>query len=268
VDTSRIIRGGSRMGINFYENGASVRPSLVVYDRKNSAISEACINDFDFDKIFDGANWFHVSGITPALSDSMAEVTRIALSAARKRGVTTSVDLNYRGKLWGPDKARAVMLGLVKYADVLIGSASHTDIMLGVKPDGVVDSSAPLAPEQYDSLFTELHGRFGFKLIAFTQRESISASDNGWSGMLYDGGDKKTYYSRHYNLHLVDRGGGGASFSAGVIFGICSKMPNQETIEFAAAASALKQTIIGDFNLVGLPEVRYLMNDASGRVQR
>ncbi|MCL2813653.1 MAG: sugar kinase [Oscillospiraceae bacterium] len=266
VDTSLILRGGPRMGINFYENGASARAPQVIYDRSHSAISEAHANDFDFERIFDGVGWFHVSGITPALSESMAEAVYTALSEARKRNITTSVDLNYRSKLWNPDKARLVMIPMMEHTDILIGSASHTDIMLDIKPDGVSDSSAPLTPERYDSLFAKLRGRFGFKLIAFTQRENISASDNGWSGMLYDG--VNTYRSRHYELHLVDRGGGGASFSAGIIFGVGTNMTYRDTVEFAAAASALKQTITGDFNLVSLSEVRHLMDDVSGRVRR
>ena len=266
VDVSHILRGGSRMGINFYENGTSVRPSQVVYDRAHSAISEARVEDFDFEKIFEGADWFHVSGITPALSESMAKAAYAALASAHRFGLTTSVDLNYRSKLWSPEAARAVMVPMMEHADVLVGSASHADIMLGIRAKGVSDSAAPLTGGQYDALFGELRDRFGFRLIAFTERESHSASDNGWSGMLYDG--ENTYRSRHYELHLVDRGGGGASFSAGVIYGVCTKMSCRETVEFAAAASALKQTIIGDFNLVGLPEVRHLMGDASGRVQR
>jgi len=267
VDTSLILRGGSRMGVNFYENGASVRPSRVIYDRKHSAVSEAKSSDFDFDRIFDGADWFHVSGITPALSESMAEVTHTALSEARKRNITTSVDLNYRSKLWSPEKAGSVMPELMRYTDILIGSASHTDIMLGVRLDSISDSSIPLTPEEYGELFAKLKERFGFKLIAFTERESVSASDNGWSGMIYDG--EKIYKSKHYNLHLVDRGGGGASFSAGIIFGICTGMALRETVEFAAAASALKQTIIGDFNIVSADEVRELANGGTdAKVQR
>lgn len=267
VDTRFIVRGDGRMGLNFYENGASVRPSQVLYDREHSAMSMAKADDFDLKAIFDGAGWFHVSGITPALSDSTAELTREALKAARKEGVTTSVDLNYRRKLWSPEKAQSVMIPLMEYVDVLIGNEEDAEIMLGFKPGDTNVTGGKLDIDGYRDTFIRMRERFGFKTVATTLRESRSASDNGWSCLVYDGDE--FCHSRSYDIHLVDRGGGGASFSGGLIYGMVTGMSTRDATEFAAAASALKQTVTGDFNLVTLPEVLNLANgDTSGRVQR
>ena len=267
VNTDFIVLGGERLGLNFYENGASIRPSNVIYDRKHSAIAEANPSDFNFDQIFDGARWFHVSGITPALSDSTAAVTEAAMAAAKKHGVTVSVDLNYRRKLWSPEKARKVMTGLMQYVDVCIGNEEDAEITLGFKPANTDVFKGEINLEGYQDIFRQMKERFGFKVIASTLRESYSASDNGWSALVYDG--KEFCHSRKYEIHLVDRGGGGASFAAGLIYGLIQGKPLQEVTEFAVAASALKQTIVGDFNLVTVDEVTQLMNgDTSGRVQR
>ena len=267
VDTSFIARGGERLGLNFYENGASMRPSNVVYDRKHSAISEALPEDFDFDAIFRDADWFHVAGITPAISDRAADLVRIAMQTAKKHGVTVSVDLNYRSKLWTPEKAQSVMVPLMQYVDVCIGNEEDAEKCLGFKAGKTDVNGASLDIEGYKTAFRALQETFGFKYVMTTLRESYSASDNGWSALLYDG--KEFYHTRKYEIRLVDRGGGGASFAAGCIYGILNGFDLQKTGEFAAAASALKQTIVGDFNLATLPEVNALMGgNTSGRVQR
>lgn len=267
VDTDYIARGGERMGINFYENGASIRPSIVLYDRKNSAIAEATPEDFDFDEIFKNADWFHVSGITPAISDNAAEIVRVAMETAKKHNVTISVDLNYRSKLWSIEKAQSVMVPLMKYVDVCIGGAEDAEKVLGYKNPKIVLNSDKHDIEAYKEVFKGLKEKFGFKYVASTLRESHSASDNSWAALLYDG--KDFYHTKKYEIHLVDRGGGGASFSAALIYGILNDFDIKKTGEFAVAASALKQTIIGDYNLATLNEVYSLMNgNASGRVQR
>ena len=267
VDTSCIARGGERIGLNFYENGVSMRPSNVLYDRKHSAISEALPEDFDFDKIFSDADWFHVAGITPAISDRAAELVKLAMECAHKHNVTVSVDLNYRSKLWTPEKAQSVMIPLMKYVDVCIGNEEDAEKVLGFKPDNTDVNAASLDVEGYKHVFEQLRETFGFKYVCSTLRESYSASDNGWSALLYDG--KEFYHTRKYEIRLVDRGGGGASFAAGVIYGILNGFDLPKTGEFAAAASALKQTISGDFNLTTLQEVYALMGgDTSGRVKR
>lgn len=267
VDTSYIVFGGERLGLNFYENGASVRASNVVYDRKYSAISQAQPEEFDFDGIFRDADWFHVAGITPAISDSTAKLVKCAMQAAKKHNVTVSVDLNYRSKLWSSEKAQSVMIPLMQYVDVCIGNEEDAEKVLGFKPANTDITKGQLDIEAYKDVFRQLKETFDFKYIGSTLRESYSASDNGWSTMIYDG--KEFYHSKKYNLHLVDRGGGGASFAAGMIYGLLNGMSLQDTCEFATAASALKQTITGDFNLATLDEVKALAGgDASGRVKR
>jgi 2-dehydro-3-deoxygluconokinase len=267
VHTGFIARGGDRMGLNFYENGAAMRPSKVIYDRAHSAISEAVQEDFDFEAIFSGARWFHVSGITPALSDAMERITETALRTAKEKDVMVSFDLNYRRKLWSQEKARKVVSRLMKYVDVCIGNEEDTEITLGFSPSGTNVLKGELNIEGYREMFLRMKERYGFKYIASTLRESRSASDNGWSVILYDG--KDFCVSRKYDIHLVDRGGGGAAFSAGLIYSILKQMSLRDAAEFAGAASALKQTVMGDFNLVTLEEIESVIRgDTSGRVQR
>lgn len=267
IDTQFIARGGERLGINFYENGASLRPSYVLYDRKNSAISKAVPTDFDFDAIFRDADWFHVSGITPAISDNAAELVRIAMQTAKKYNVTISVDLNYRSKLWSIEKAQSVMIPLMEYVDVCIGGAEDAEKVLGYKNPNIVLGGDEHDIEAYKEVFKGLKEKFGLKYVASTLRESHSASDNSWAALLYDGNE--FYHTKKYKIHLVDRGGGGASFSAALIYGILNGYDIAKTGEFAVAASALKQTIMGDFNLTTKEEAERLMGgDASGRVQR
>ena len=267
VRTDFIARGGSRVGIYFLESGAAMRPSKVIYDRAGSAIAEALPEDFDFDAVMEGADWFHWSGITPAISDRAAELTRLACEAAKRHGVTVSVDLNFRKKLWTKEKAQSVMRPLMQYVDVCIGNEEDAELCLGFKPDADVEGGRTDA-EGYKGIFKAMADEFGFKYVVSTLRESFSASHNGWKAMIYDG--KEFYESRRYDiLPIVDRVGGGDSFSGGLIHGLLTKSSQGEALEFAVAASALKHTIDGDFNMVSAAEVEALAGgDASGRVQR
>lgn len=267
VNTDYIARGGERVGIYYLETGASMRPSKVVYDRAHSSISEATIEDFDFDAIFEGAEWFHFSGITPALSKEAAVLTEKALIAAKKHNVTVSVDLNYRKKLWSEAEAKAVMTKLMAYVDVCIGNEEDAEKVLGFKPGETDVTTGALELDGYKSIFKQMQETFNFKYVVSTLRESYSASDNGWSALIYDG--KSFYHSKKYDLRIVDRVGGGDSFAAGLIYGLISEKTFDQALEFAVAASALKHTISGDFNLVTVDEVETLVGgDASGRVQR
>ncbi|MGL6065392.1 MAG: PfkB family carbohydrate kinase [Fusobacteriaceae bacterium] len=267
VKTDYIARGGERLGIYFLETGASMRASKVVYDRANSAISTATVKDFDFDEIFKDAEWFHFTGITPALSPEAAIVTEAALKAAKKHGVTVSVDLNYRKKLWSPARAKEVMTSLMKYVDVCIGNEEDAEKVLGFKPANTDVTSGTLELDGYKDIFKQMKETFGFKYIATTLRESYSASDNGWSALIYNGSE--FYHSKKYDVRIVDRVGGGDSFAAGLICGLLDGKNQKDALEFAVASSALKHTIPGDMNLVTREEVETLANgDASGRVQR
>jgi 2-dehydro-3-deoxygluconokinase len=267
VDVSHITRGGERLGIFYCEKGAAMRPSLVIYDRAGSSIAEAQAADFDWDKIFDGATWFHFTGITPALGGNVAAITEQACIAAKAKGLTVSCDVNYRKKLWSREKAGQVMGSLMKYVDLLIANEEDAADVFGIRAEGADISSGKISEEGYRQVARQLMERFGLKYAAITLRESISASDNGWSGLLCDG--KEYYKSKHYNIHIVDRVGGGDSFGAGLIYGLTNNLGPQGALEFATAASALKQTVEGDFNMVGVKEVKTLTGgDVSGRVQR
>src|SRR5574344_438592 len=267
VHTDFIARGGDRVGLYYAETGASMRPSKVIYDRANSSIAEATAEDFDFDAIMEGADWFHWSGITPAVSDKAAELTRLACEAAKRHGVTVSVDLNFRKKLWTSEKAISIMRPLMKYVDVCIGNEEDAQLCLGFKPQSDVLGGKTDA-EGYKGIFKEMAEQFGFKYVVSTLRESFSASHNGWKAMIYDG--KEFYESRRYDIApIIDRVGGGDSFAGGLIHGLLNKPTQGEALEFAVAASALKHTINGDVNLVSVEEVETLAGgDASGRVQR
>lgn len=267
VDTRFIARGGDRVGLYYAETGASMRPSKVIYDRAHSAIAEADATDFDFDAIMEGAQWFHWSGITPAISDKAAELTRLACEAAKRHGVTVSVDLNFRNKLWTSEKAISVMRPLMQYVDVCIGNEEDAQLCLGFKPDADVEGGKTDA-EGYYGIFKGMMQEFGFKYVVSTLRESYSATHNGWKALIYDG--KEFYQSKHYDIDpIIDRVGGGDSFSGGLIHGLLTKATQGEALEFAVAASALKHTIPGDFNLVSEAEVESLAGgNANGRVQR
>ena len=270
VNTEFIARGGDRVGLYYAETGASMRPSKVIYDRAHSAIAEADPSDFDFDKIMEGAQWFHWSGITPAISDKAAELTKLACEAAKRHGVTVSVDLNFRKKLWTSEKAISVMRPLMQYVDVCIGNEEDAEKVLGFKPGNTDVTSGELELAGYVDIFNQMADKFGFKYIISSLRESHSASNNDWSACIMDGQTREFYHSRKYHIApIVDRVGGGDSFAGGLICGLADGKDMKAALEFAVAASALKHTIPGDFNLVTRAEVETLAGgDGSGRVQR
>lgn len=270
VGTKYVAKEGERLGIYFLESGSSVRPSKVIYDRAHSSIATVKSEAFDFDQIFDGVDWFHFTGITPALSDSAAELTEAALKKAKEHGVKVSVDLNFRKKLWTSEKAQQVMTRLMKYVDVCIGNEEDANLVLGFKPEGSDVTSGNLKLSGYQSIFEQMTQKFGFEYCVSSLRVSRSASDNGWSACIYSGETGEFYHSREYSITpIVDRVGGGDSFAAGVICGLLDGKDFKEALEFGVAASALKHTIPGDINLVSRKEVETLAGgDASGRVQR
>ena len=268
VDTSRMLRGGARLGVYYCEKGASQRGSKVIYDRAYSAIALAKKEEFDWDTIFEGADWFHFTGITPALGGDMPEVCLEACKKAREKGITVSCDLNYRGKLWSREQAGEVMGRLMPYVDVCIANEEDAKDVFGIAAKNTDINSGKLDREGYISVAQQLTERFGFRMVAITLRGSISASENNWSGMLYTGGE--AFFARKYLIHLVDRVGGGDSFGGGLIHAV-RKWPGdaQAQIEFAVAASCLKQATEFDFNLASEKEVLALAGgNASGRVQR
>ena len=267
VNTSEIVRGGNRVGIYFLEKGASQRGSVCIYDRAYSAIAMAKPEDFDWDTIFEGADWFHFTGITPALGGDMVQICKEACIAAKARGVKISCDLNYRGKLWTREQARAAMTELCQYVDVCISNEEDAKDVFGIEAEGTDIYGGKLNHEGYKSVAKQLMDKFSFEKVAITLRTSISANDNDWAGMLYDGQDY--CFSKSYHLHIVDRVGGGDSFGGGLIYALLSGKTSQQAIEFAVAASALKHSIEGDYNRVGVAEVEKLAGgDGSGRVQR
>ena len=267
VDTKFMARGGERLGIYFLEKGASQRGSVCIYDRAHSAIQEAAASDFDWDTIFEGADWFHFTGITPALGPGLVDICEAACKAAKAKGVTISCDLNYRGKLWTRDEARAAMTRLCQYVDVCISNEEDAKDVFGIEAENTDIYGGKLDHNAYRSVAKQLMDKFGFQKVAITLRTSISASDNDWAGMLYDG--KDYCFSKEYHLRIVDRVGGGDSFGGGLIYSLLSGRDSQSAIEFAVAASALKHSIEGDYNRVSVSEVEKLAGgDASGRVQR
>lgn len=266
VDTSMITRGGDRVGIYFLEKGASQRPSKVVYDRAHSAIAEAQSGDFDWNAVFEGADWFHFTGITPALGDNVAALCKEALQAAKAHGVRVSCDLNYRKKLWTREKAGQVMGELMQWVDVCIANEEDAADVFGIHAADTDINKGEVSAEGYKDVARQLKERFGFEYVAITLRSSISANDNLWRAMLYNG---EAYLSKQYPIHIVDRVGGGDSFGGGLIYAMLNGYEPQQAIEFAVAASCLKHTVEGDYNLVSVAEVQNLAGgDGSGRVQR
>ena len=269
VDTSMIVRGGDRIGIYYNEKGASQRGSVCIYDRAHSAIQEASTSDFDWDSIFEGVDWFHFTGITPALGPNVVDICREACKAAKAHGVKISCDLNYRGKLWTREQARAAMTDLCQYVDVCISNEEDAKDVFGIEAEATDIYAGEINRQGYKSVAKQLADKFGFEKVAITLRESHSAFDNGWSAMLYDVASNEYCFSKKYDLHIVDRVGGGDSFGGGLIYALLSGKSTQEAGEFAGAASALKHSIEGDFNMVTVSEVEKLAGgDGSGRIQR
>ncbi len=267
VNTDLIVRGGERLGIYFCEKGASQRASKVIYDRAGSAIAKASTSDFDWKKIFDGADWFHFTGITPALGGEMPAVCLEACKAAKELGIKISCDLNYRKKLWTNKEAEAVMSTLMPYVDVCIANEEDAKDVFGIEAEDTDLTAGKVNHDGYISVARQLTEKFGFEKVAITLRGSISASDNEWAAMLYS--DGKAYFSPKYLVRIVDRVGGGDSFGGGLIYSLLSGYDDQKAINFAVAASCLKHTIEHDFNLVSVAEVEALAGgNASGRVQR
>lgn len=269
VDTDRIVYGSGRMGIYYLEKGASQRPSKVIYDRAYSAIALAERKDFDWNSIFEGVDWFHWTGINPALSDNLAEISLEACKKAKELGITVSCDLNYRGKLWPPEKAQSVMPELLKYVDVCIANEEDAEKTLGLKTEGSDIENSVIDRNGYINTAERICSLYGCKYVATTLRKSYSASMNGWGAMLFDSEDAKSYFSREYDIQLIDRVGGGDSFAAGLIYGLITRMEPQSAIDFATAASCLKQTIEGDYNRTTVADVENLLKSGgNGRVQR
>jgi len=269
VRTEFVVRGGERVGIYFAETGASQRAAAVVYDRARSAISEMTPGTVDWGQVFAGAAWFHVTGITPALGERAAACTREAVEEARRAGARVSVDLNFRKKLWSPAQAQAVMRPLMTSVDVVIANEEDLQACLGLHVPGTDVASAQLNLDGYRQVAEQVTRDLGPRMVAVTLRESVSASETGWSAALWDADCREFWHSQRYGVHLVDRIGAGDSFAAGLIFALVTGRPAAAALRFAVAASALKQTIPGDFNRVSVDEVdRLAQGDASGRVQR
>ncbi len=269
VKTDNIVYTGDRLGIFFAEKGASQRPSKVIYDRKNSAIALAEPSSFDWEKIFDGADWFHITGITPALSDSLAKISVDAVKAAQKAGLTVSCDINYRSKLWSAQKARPVMTEIMKYVDVCIGNEEDAEIVFGIKAGTTDVTKGQLDTDGYKKSLQTVAETFGCKIVAYSQRKSYSASDNGWSGIIYDDEKKQVYISAQYDIRITDRIGGGDAFASGLIYALHNNISPANAIETAAAAGCLDQTLEGDFCLFGINDVLDLAGgNSSGRVKR
>lgn len=270
VHTDFIDRGGKRLGIYFLETGASQRPSKVIYDRADSAISQITPEIIDWDSVFEGKDWFHWTGITPALGSGPAATMKEACKAAKKAGVIVSCDLNFRSKLWTEKQAQAVMVPLMEYVDVCIANEEDAQRSLGFSAGSTNIEEAHLDEKGYVTLAKALKKEFGFDTVAITLRESFSASMNGWSALLHDDKECKTpQRSARYEINIVDRVGGGDSFASGLIYGLLAKANTKNALEFAAAASCLKHTIPGDFNLVSVEEVEKLIaSGGSGRVER
>ncbi len=269
VGTGKIVRGGDRVGIYYLEKGASQRGSVCIYDRAHSAIAEAERADFDWDAIFEGVDWFHFTGITPALCPNMVAICEDACKAAKAKGVKISCDLNYRGKLWTRAEAREAMTKLCQYVDVCISNEEDAKDVFGIEAENTDINSGKLDFEGYKSVARQLADKFGFEKVAITLRESISAFDNNWSAMLFDVASDEYCFSKKYKLHIIDRVGGGDSFGGGLIYSLLTGKSTQDAVEYAVAASALKHSIEGDYNFVTVSEVEKLAGgNASGRVQR
>jgi 2-dehydro-3-deoxygluconokinase len=269
VRTDFIVRGGDRVGIYFVEAGASQRPSNVIYDRARSAISEMEPGTVNWARVFDGADWFHVTGITPALGEKGTACTQEAVAAAKAAGVRVSVDLNFRKKLWTEARAQQIMRPLMRQVDVVIANEEDIQSVLGLQVPETDVTAGHLNMDGYKGVAQQVSKELGPPMVAVTLRESVSASDNGWSAVLWDEARQQFHKSQRYDVRIVDRVGGGDSFAGGLIYGLLTGRDPAAALRFAVAASALKQTIPGDFNRMSVAEVdRLVGGDASGRVQR
>lgn len=269
VDVSKVIYRSGRMGLYYLEKGASQRASKIIYDRAYSSIALSNPDEYDWDRIFEGINWFHWTGINPALSDNLVEICEQACRKAKEKGITISCDLNYRNSLWSTEKAQYVMTRLVKYVNVCVANEEDADKVLGIKAKKNNVESGQINKSLYKYVAKEICDKYGCEKVAITLRESISASYNGWSGILYDSNENKPYFSSHYTMDIIDRVGGGDSFTGALIYKLITCTNYQEVIEFAVAASCLKHSIEGDFNRVTIQEVENLIkNGGNGRVQR
>ncbi|HAM78094.1 MAG TPA: 2-dehydro-3-deoxygluconokinase [Treponema sp.] len=267
VNTQYIVRGGPRVGIYYNERGASQRGSKCIYDRAGSSIQLSKPEDFDWKQIMQGASWFHITGITPALGPNLVQSCIEAAEEAHKAGATVSLDLNYRAKLWSREEANKAMTELCKYVDICIANEDDAADVFGIKAENTDTTKGELSTEGYKSVARQLMEKFAFKKVAITLRTSINANRNDWQALLYDG--KDFFFSKKYEIWIVDRVGGGDSFTAGLIYSLLSGKSDQEAVEFAVAASCLKHTIEGDFNMVSVAEVEKLASgNASGRIQR
>lgn len=267
VGTEKILRGGNRIGIYFIEKGASQRASKVIYDRAYSAIAMARAEEFDWKSILADAGWFHFSGITPAISGEMAKACLNALKTAQEMGITVSCDLNYRGKMWSMEQAKAVMGQLMPYTDVLIANEEHIKSILDIDVSGYEVEDSNLCQAGCAAMAQMLHEKYGFRAVAITQRRSLSASDNKFKAAFWQNGE--TAFSVQHTMHIVDRVGSGDAFTAGILYGIQAGLSTQKTVDFAAAACCLKHSVEGDFNLMSAQEVLALAEgEGSGSVQR
>lgn len=254
INTEYVVQGGQRLGLYFLEEGASQRPSKVIYDRKNSSFAESSVTDYNWDIIFEDCSWFHFSGITPALSDNLAEICKIACKKAKEKNIKVSCDLNYRKKLWTTEKANSVMSELFEFVDVCIANEEDVQNVFGLQGS-------------YEELAQKIIQKFSCKLVAFTLRESFSADKNIWSSLLFS--KTESFKSEKYEIQIVDRVGAGDSFSGALIYALLNDYSNQNSLEFATAASCLKHSIHGDFNQVTVDEVLSLMKgNSNGRIQR
>ena len=267
VNTQYIVRGGPRVGIYYNERGASQRGSKCIYDRAGSSIQLSKPEDFDWKQIMQGASWFHITGITPALGPNLVQSCIEAAEEAHKAGATVSLDLNYRAKLWSREEANKAMTELCKYVDICVANEDDAADVFGIKAENTDTTKGELSTEGYKSVARQLMEKFAFKKVAITLRTSINANRNDWQALLYDG--KDFFFSKKYEIWIVDRVGGGDSFTAGLIYSLLSGKSSQEAVEFAVAASCLKHTSEGDFNMVSVAEVEKLASgNASGRIQR
>lgn len=269
VDISKVIKGGERLGLYYLEKGASQRPSKVIYDRAFSAIANSSIEDFNWDQIFDGAEWFHFTGIDPALSENMSRLSLEACKVAKEKGIPISCDINYRSKLWTKEEANKSMTELMKYVDLCIGNEEDAENVFGIKADNTDVLSGSVDHKSYEEVAKKISDIFGCKYTALSLRTSISASTNKWAGMLYSADEDKYFHSKEYTIDIVDRVGSGDSFAAGIIYSLINRSEGQVAVEFAVAASCLKHTQEGDYNRITIDDVNALVGgDTSGRVKR